>query len=140
MDSKRVVDYIAKNMPMSPEEIVFSEGQVSSAKTEMIRTLNNAAMKIGDKAEAFGLKPDVFTIDDVTEIANATSVTIQFGQNKHFKLSQSVEFTVYDSDDIVVEVPIAMSKKFDIPPYHPMSDVSEALKLLGDIVKRTKGE
>jgi hypothetical protein len=126
-------------MSKSIDEVV-SEGDVSLAKSSMIKILNNAAMAIADTAEKYGLKTDVFTIDDVAEVANATTVTVQAGNNKKFRLSQSIEFTIYDSDDIQADVPERLSKSLDIPPYHAFTDVKEAKEFLVGVTKRLQGD
>jgi hypothetical protein len=120
--------------------VALKEGEAGKAESKVYLVLRDLTQRIVNRAEEMGLPAEVTRTGD-DEHAHPFIVEIQAGKNERFPESQVVQVTVYDSDDIAVELPLDIAEKIDAQNYQKFknpTDVVNVMRAVANFVQ--KGE
>ena len=115
--------------------LLIEQLDVSDLRGDMLNTLNDKASQIHRYARALGFDSDTVYITDPTETPLFTRVEMQLGKNNRYANSQVTSVTIYDNDDVVVELPLAVSTDLGIQNYYKFSNLNEVAKMLRQLRK-----
>lgn len=119
---------------------VFVEGTVSAAQSEVAKVLNAKVQKISELADEYGFNVDSYFVRDLDRgdrIAGKVELEVKVNDDK---VPQVIEITVYDSDDIVAEVPPGIADKLRILNYVPMKNTEQVGSFIRQFVEKAKGD
>lgn len=112
---------------------VLSEEDVSDLKGDILNSLNDKASQLYRYSRALGFETDVVYITDVNENPNFTKIEMQLGKNDRYVNSQIASITVYDGDDIVVELPLAVAVDLGKQNYYKFSTLRDTANMLREL-------
>lgn len=112
---------------------VLSEEDVSDLKGDILNSLNDKASQLYRYSRALGFETDVVYITDVNENPNFTKIELQLGKNDRYINSQIASITVYDGDDIVVELPLAVAVDLGKQNYYKFSTLRDTANMLREL-------
>lgn len=96
-------------------DMVMSEETISQSRASIVRRINELVDTIADSAEDIGFKVSAQTIDN---ISNHGIVSINLPGDNH------IIVTIYNEDDVKVEVDIALAEALRIPNYYAFREAN----------------